>query len=626
MINRDNDKGKILIKRTLIVALINLFTMLIIILRLYYLQVYNADRYRTLADKNRISTRILIPHRGIIYDRNGVEIATNQQNFIAMIVAEQTTNVDETLTAFSKIMPLSDTEIERIKRDLKRNRSFVPIRIKDNLSWDEVSLIQLNSSDLSGIFIEEGLNRYYPYADKTAHLLGYVAYLNDAEIKKNKERTDNEKDEDPLLEVPEFKIGKEGIEKLFEKQLRGKGGNLKLEVNAYGRIMQEIERFDGIPGENLTLSVDIRLQEKAYELFGEEAGSAIVMNVETGEILAFTSFPTYDTNMFVKGISSKDWNDLRANEKKPLINKAIAGQYSPGSTFKMIVALAALESNAIKKDTNVYCSGKMALGNHIFHDWKKEGHGATNVVRALQHSCDIFFYEMGMKVGIDKIADMAKKFSLGSSLNIGFTGEAAGLIPTRDWKLKRFKEGWQQGENLISAIGQGYVLTTPIQLVTMLSQMTNGGYKITPSFIKTDGKTSAKKEKIDVSEKNLETIKEGMYDVINVPGGTAYMSRFDYKGQKMGGKTGTTQVRRISMKERQSGVIRQEDLPWKFRNHALFVGYAPHDNPKYAVVVIVEHGRGGSAVAAPIASKLLKETLRLDDLDKQLLENIENKE
>ncbi|MFV0625817.1 MAG: penicillin-binding protein 2 [Alphaproteobacteria bacterium] len=623
MINRDNDKGKTLIKRTLIVALMNLFVMIIIIFRLYYLQVYTADRYKTLADKNRISTRILIPHRGVIYDRNGVEIATNQQNFMAMIVAEQTTNIDQTLASFNNIMPLNESEIERIKKDLKRNRSFVPIRIKDNLSWEDVSKIQLNSADMPGVFIEEGLNRFYPYGEKTAHLLGYVAYLTDTEIKKNKERTDNQKDEDPLLEVPEFKIGKEGIEKLFEKQLRGKGGNLKLEVNAYGRIMKEIERFDGVPGNNISLSIDVRLQEKAYELFGEEAGSAIVMNVQTGEILAFTSFPTYDTNMIVKGISSKDWNELRNNEKKPLINKAIAGQYSPGSTFKMIVALASLENNAIKKDTNIYCTGKMALGNHIFHDWKKEGHGSTNVVQALQHSCDIFFYEMGMRVGIDKISEMAKKFSLGSSLNLGFSGEASGLIPNREWKLKRFKESWQQGENLISTIGQGYILTTPIQLVTMLSQMTNGGYKITPTFIKNEKETPQLREKIDISEKNLETIKEGMYDVMNVPGGTAYMSRFDYKGQKMGGKTGTTQVRRISMKERQTGIIKQEDLPWKFRNHALFVGYAPHDNPKYAVVVIVEHGRGGSAVAAPIASKLLKEVLILEDADKQLTENKE---
>ncbi|MDD4555901.1 MAG: penicillin-binding protein 2 [Alphaproteobacteria bacterium] len=623
MINRDNDKGKILIKRTLVVALFNLFAMLIIILRLYYLQIYNADRYKMLADKNRISTRILIPHRGIIYDRNGIEIATNQQNFMAMIVGEQTTNVDKTLQAFNKIMPLNESEIERIKKDLKRNRSFVPIRIKDNLSWEEVSRIQLNSADLPGIFIDEGLNRYYPYAEKTAHLLGYVGYLTEAEIKRNKERTDNQKDEDPLLEVPEFKIGKEGIERLYEKKLRGNGGNLKLEVNAYGRIMQEIERFDGIPGENISLSIDVRLQEKAFELFGEEAGSAIVMNVESGEILAFTSFPTYDTNMIVKGISSKEWNELRNNEKKPLINKAIAGQYSPGSTFKMIVALAALENNVIRKDSSVFCSGRTFLGSHAFHCWKKEGHGHTNVVSALQHSCDIFFYEMGQRLGIDKISEMSKRFSLGSRLNLGFSGEAEGLIPNREWKLKRFKEPWQQGENLISAIGQGYILTTPIQLVTMLSQMTNGGYKLTPTFIKNTDSDSIKKEKINISEKNLEIIKEGMFDVINKPGGTAFMSQFNYNGKRMGGKTGTTQVRRITMKERQSGIIKQEDLPWKYRNHALFIGYAPHDTPKYAVVVIVEHGGSGSAKAAPIASKLLKETLRLEDLDKQPIENKE---
>ena len=599
--NRDNDKGKVLIRRSLIMALIKFLLLMVIIARLYYLQVYQADRYKTLADENRISTRLLVPPRGIIFDRNGVTIASNQQNFQALIVAEQAPNVQETLDAFKKIMPLSEAEEERIKKDLKRNRSFVPIKIRDNLSWEEVSRIQLNAPDLPGIVIDEGLTRYYPFGAGMAHILGYVSSVSDKDVK-----------DDPLLEVPGFKIGKSGIEKYLEKALRGESGNLKLEVNAYGRIMKEIERVDGIPGKDVQLTIDSRLQRKAFELFGEESGAAVLLDVHTGEILAFVSAPSFDPNMMTQGLSTEDWNALLHNERNPLTDKAISGQYSPGSTFKMIVALAALEAGVIKPETRTYCAGKMFLGNHAFHCWKKEGHGHLNVVEALQHSCDIFFYETAQKLGIEKIADMARRFGLGSKINIGLENEKAGLIPDKEWKLRRFGEPWQQGESLISGIGQGYILTTPLQLATMTARLVNGGYEIKPTFLKVSDGEKSKIRKIDVSPTNLELIKEGMYAVVNKPGGTAWRSQFDYHGQRMGGKTGTTQVRRITMKERREGIKKESELPWRLRNHALFVGYAPHDNPKYAVAVLVEHGGGGSSVAAPLAGKILREAVMLD--------------
>lgn len=599
--NRDNDKGKVLIGRSLILAAGQIFLLLIIIARLYYLQVYQADKYKTLSDENRISTRLLVPPRGVIYDRHGEMLATNRQNFQAMIVAEQTTNVQETLDAFKKIMPLSEAEEDRIKKDLKKNRSFVPIKIKDNLDWEEVSKIQLNAPDLPGIIIDEGLSRYYPLGEKTAHVIGYVSSVSEQDIRK---------EDDPLLEVPSFKIGKAGIEKLHEKKLRGKGGNLKLEVNAYGRVMKEIERVDGVPGNRLDLSIDARLQTKAYDLFGEEAGAAVLIDVYSGEILAFVSTPAYNPNLITQGVSAKEWAELNQNEYKPLMNKVLSGQYSPGSTFKMVVALAALESGAITPQTRSFCAGKMFLGNHAFHCWKKEGHGYLDVVQALQHSCDIFFYETAQKVGINKIAEMAKRFGLGQKINIGLENEKEGLIPNTEWKRKRFGEPWQLGESLISGIGQGYILTTPIQLVTMTARIANGGYNIVPTFEKRSEKP--KLQRMNISANNIALVKEGMFDVVNVPGGTALGARFDFNGLKMAGKTGTTQVRRITMKERQSGIVRQEDLPWKYRNHALFVGYAPHDNPRYAVAVLVEHGRSGSAVAAPIGGKLLLEALKLD--------------
>ena len=604
--NRDNDKGKVLINRSLVLGGLQLLMLLVVIVRLYYLQVYQADKYRTLSDENRISTRLLVPPRGVVYDRNGEMLATNRQNFQALIVAEQTTDVSKTLGAFKRIMPLTEAEEEKIRKDLKKNRSFVPIKIKDNLSWEEVAKIQLNAPDLPGIVIDEGLSRYYPLGEKAAHVIGYVSSVSDKDVK-----------DDPLLEVPGFKIGKAGIEKLYEKRLRGRGGNLKLEVNAYGRVMKEIERIDGVAGERIDLSIDARLQTKAYELFGEESGAAIMLDVNSGEILSFVSVPAYDPNLLSQGLSSIEWNELNKNEKKPLMNKAIAGQYSPGSTFKMVVALAALENGSINSQSRSYCSGRMFLGNHAFHCWKKEGHAYVDVVQALQHSCDIFFYETAQKLGINKIASMARKFGLGQKIDVGLENEKEGLIPDSDWKRRRFGESWQQGESLISGIGQGYILTTPIQLATMTARIANGGYLVEPTFEKMSDHNTPNLKKMPVSASNVALVKQGMFDVVNVPGGTAFGSRFDFNGLKMAGKTGTTQVRRITMKERQTGIVKQEDLPWKYRNHALFVGYAPHDNPRYAVAVLVEHGRGGSAVAAPIGGKLLLEALKLEAEDKK---------
>ncbi|MBQ9235879.1 MAG: penicillin-binding protein 2 [Alphaproteobacteria bacterium] len=602
--NRDNDKGKVLISRTIFLSGMQLFLLVMIIFRLYYLQVYQADKYKTLADENRISTRLLVPARGIIYDRHGNILAGNRQNFQAMIVAEQTASIDETLTAFKKIMPLSEDEEKRIRRDLKRNRSFVPIKLKDNLTWEQATAILLNLPDLSGVIIDEGLSRYYPYGDMFAHVIGYVAAVSDRDVK-----------DDPLLEVPGFKIGKSGVEKLYEKELRGKAGNIKLEVNAVGRVMKEIELIEGEAGQRVDLSLDVRLQQKAYELLGEESGAVVMMKVNTGEVLAFASAPSFDPNLFANGLSSENWKELNSNEKKPLLNKAVAGLYSPGSTFKMVVGLAALEAGAINRTRHSYCSGKMMLGNHTFHCWKREGHGALSVVQALQHSCDIFFYETAQKVGIAKIAAMARAFGLGRKTNIGIENEKDGLIPDAEWKKKRFGEAWQLGETIISGIGQGYILTTPVQLAVMVSRIANGGYEVDPTFRKAN-EPQKELKRINVDEQNLELVKRGMYEVVNVAGGTALGAAFNFNGQQMAGKTGSAQVKRISMRERQTGVIKQEDLPWKYRDHALFVAFAPYDKPKYGVAVVVEHGRSGSKVAAPIASKMLQEALKLDATDK----------
>ena len=599
--NRNGEKSRVVERRTLVVIAFNLLAFAVIVARLYFLQVKEADKYKMMSDENRISTRFLVPPRGLIFDRNGEIIAKNEQDFQALMVAEQTPDIADTLKTFKQIVPLTEGEEQKIRKDLKNKRRFIPIKLKDNLSWNEVSKILLHAPDLPGVEINEGLSRYYPYADIYAHVLGYVGPVSD------KDKKDN-----PLYMVPGFKIGKSGLERYFDYKLQGKGGTIKLEVNAYGRVMNEIERNSGEEGQSLTLTLDARLQRAAYEAFGEESGAAVVLNVRTGEILALVSTPSFDPNLFTNGISYKHWNALLKNERTPLVNKAVSGQYSPGSTFKVVVALAALEAGVIDLNTRFNCSGGLDVGNIRFHCWRHSGHGSLNVVEALKHSCDIFFYETAMKLGIDKIHDMAVKLGMGNVLEVGLDNEKDGIIPTKAWKKARFGTSWTQGDAANSGIGQGYVLVTPLQLATMLARVVNGGYAVQPTFIKPTEKELSKIKRLDISTKNIEIVKRGMFEVVNGTGGTAGRARFNINGAMMGGKTGTTQVRRISMKERSSGILRDEQLPWRLRNHALFIGFTPVDNPRYSVAVIVEHGSSGSGVAAPIASKILQEALQLD--------------
>ena len=410
--NRDNDKGKVLLNRTLVLALINFFLLLVLIGRLYYLQVVEALKYKTLADENRISTRMLVPLRGAVFDRNGNVLANNKQNLSALIVAEQTPSIDKTLSEFKKYIPLTEKEEEKIRKEIKNKRKFVPIELKNNLTWEEVSALQLNAQSLPGVVIDAGLNRAYPLGKYTAHFLGYVGSVDE-----------KEKNEDPLLMVPGFKIGKSGLEKFFEQDLRGQSGNIKLEVNAYGRVMKEMERNNGKEGKSLNLTIDSNLQQYAQDVFGDNSGAAIVMDVHSGEILAFVSVPSFDPNLFTQGISHQDWNSLLYNEKNPLVNKAIAGQYSPGSTFKIAVALAALENKVVTPQKEFLCSGAMPLGNHIFHCWKHAGHGKQNMVEAIKNSCDIYFYEVALLLGIEKIADMAHILGLGEKTGITLDNE-----------------------------------------------------------------------------------------------------------------------------------------------------------------------------------------------------------
>lgn len=595
------EKDRIFIRR--LIALLGIFFLLILVLisRVFYLQILQGDRYRLLADKNRTSIRLTLPSRGNIFDRNGVKLAENKKNFQAVLIKEEALDIQQSLENFEKIISLDEDEKLRIQKEIKRKRPFMAIRIKDGLSFSEAAALHLNAPDLMGIHIEEDLIRSYPLKETNAHLIGYVSLMNDKDLEEN---PDN-----PLADLPGYRIGRTGLENSFEESLKGTPGVRKREVNAYGRSVRVLEETPALKGESLNLTIDTRLQEIALKALGKESGSAIVMDVNTGEILAMVSSPSYDTNIFTMPVPVKVWRSLIDNEKRPLQNKALTGTYSPGSIFKLVVALAALENKVIHPHKKFYCGGKITIGNHDFHCWKHGGHGMLDLEDALMHSCDVYFYEIAQQIGAEKIIEMAKRLGFGAPVEIGIKGEREGLLPTNEWKKKRFNDSWRTGDTVNLSIGQGFLTTTPMQLAFMTAQIANGGKKIKPHLIQGMGLNELKS--LGLKQSNLNLIKRGMNKVVNYEKGTAYRSRINVNGEKMAGKTASTQVRRISKKERAKGIIKQEDLPWKYRDHGIFAAFAPVQNPRFAIVVMIEHGGGGSSSAAPVAAKILAETLKL---------------
>ena len=599
---RDNERHKHFSRRAVMLAGGKAVLISALVGRMYFLQVIESKRYKTLADENRVNFRLLAPLRGRIVDRFGVPIADNQQNYRVLLIPEQTDNIAITLLRLGRLIPISKSEKKHIMREIRRKRSFVPVTLRENLSWEDVARIEVNTPDLPGIIIDVGQSRFYPYALETAHVLGYVAAVSEGEATG-----------DPLLELPGFRIGKSGIEKVYDRSLRGTSGNLQVEVNAFGRVIRELERNEGQPGTRLQLTIDTELQKLASEKLRSESGSVVVMDIHSGDVLAMVSTPGFDPNAFNKGLSTAEWNALISNDRSPLINKSIGGHYAPGSTFKMVVALAALEKGVISSESEVFCTGETKLGNATFHCWKRGGHGNTKLKKGISQSCDIFFYEIAKRTGIERIAEMARRLGLGSRLGLDLPGEKPGLIPTSEWKKVVTGTPWQQGETLLAGIGQGYVLTTPLQLAVMTARLVNGGVAVTPrltdDIISTDSAGRKNKEEnkdIGLIPAHLALVRDAMNTAVNVPGGTAFRSRIKNPEFRMGGKTGTAQVRRISKLERETRVLKNSELPWKVRDHALFVGFAPVDSPRYAISVVVEHGGGGSKVAAPIARDVLE--------------------
>ncbi len=596
---KDQDSAKIFTRRAFVVGALQASFLAVLGARLAWLQVSQGPRYKMLSDKNRIHIRMIAPSRGQIVDRFGVPLAVNNQDFRVLVVPEQADDLERSLRALQGLIKLEEEAIRSVLKRAAGTAKFVPLEIKDGLNWEDVAKIEVNLPDLPGLFIDVGEIRSYPYGASTAHIVGYVSAVSKAEL-----------GDDPVLTLPGFKTGKTGIEKEFDLDLRGKEGNAQVEVNVAGREVRELNRDPPAPGRRVSLTIDGELQRFAQNrLDREKSASAIVMDAHTGAVYALVSSPGFDPNLFTRGLSAAMWGELLADPGHPLTNKAIAGQYPPGSTFKMVTAMAALEAGLINSNRTVFCPGYFEYGGDRFHCWKAGGHGTVDLVRALTESCDTYFYEISTELGIDRIAAMAKRLGFGEKLGFDLKEERPGLMPDKNWKMGYLGEIWRPGDTIVAAIGQGYTQATPLQLAVMTARLVNGGYAVNPwmtGYIGDRPGIDASWPEMGLNKWHLDLIRRGMNRVVNHEKGTAHGSRIETPRRHMGGKTGTVQVKRITREQRLEGV-RNEDLPWHHRHHALFVGYAPVAAPRYVCSVVVEHGIGGSVSAAPLARDLLVE-------------------
>lgn len=564
----------------------------ILAMRMRKMQLEQANEYRMLSDGNSVKIRLIPPARGLIYDRNGALIAGNEQNYRVTITREDAGDVPTVLEDLRRLLPISETDAEEILAEVKRRPPHAPVTVADRLSWEEFSRVAVNAPALRGVTPEVGLSRLYPRAEDFAHVVGYVGPVSDYDLSLIE-------NPDPLLSIPKFQLGKTGVEAKMEEELRGHAGQRRVEVNSAGREMRELDRVEGDPGENLQLTIDYRLQNYALQRLGDESAAAVVIDVTNGDILAIASAPSFDPNLFVRGISGADYRGLMQDDHRPLADKSVQGLYPPGSTFKVVTALAALEAGVIGSEDTVRCPGYIEMGGRRFHCWKRSGHGHVNVVQSLEQSCDVFYYEVAQKVGIDKISAMARKLGVGVRHDLPMSAVAEGLAPTKAWKQERYGKDWLIGDTINSSIGQGYVLASPLQLAVMTARVATGR-AVEPRLIRSrDGVEVPETEAppLGLAEDWLDHVRRGMSAVMNGSRGTARAARIAAAEWTMAGKTGTSQVR--------SAVVDNHSVPWEQRDHALFVCYAPYDNPRYAVSLIVEHGGGGSSTAAPLARDIL---------------------
>jgi penicillin-binding protein 2 len=601
---RESKRTGVFTRRALLVAGGQVAALGFLAARLYQVQVVEGERYATLAETNRVSARLIAPPRGRLLDRFGAVVAGNRLNWRALLIAEQTEDVGATLDNFSRIVSLADHERARIERDLRRHRRFIPVTVREFLSWEDMAAIEVNAPDLPGILVDVGTTRQYPFGPTLAHVVGYVAPPNDTDVA-----------EDAMLSLPGIRVGRAGMERTHDTRLRGRAGAVQLEVNAVGRVIRELDRQEGTPGQDVGLTIDCELQKSVLARLGDESASAVVLDARNGEVLAMATNPSFDPSLFNSGISQSQWVAWTNNRRAPLINKAAAGLYSPGSTYKMVVALAGLEAKAITPNDRVTCPGYLDYGDRRYHCWSKYGHGSLDLHGALKNSCDVFFYEVARRTGIDKMAAMSNRFGLGTKLAIDLPGARQGLVPTRAWRAGQGK-AWNIGDTIVCGIGQGYLQLTPLSLAVMAARLATGR-AVEPHLTRSIGgalQTGVRAEDwptMGIPERQLHAVREGMFAVVNEPQGTAPGARLPLPGVQMAGKTGSVQVRNVSREQRERG-YKSENLPWEFRPHALFVAFAPYDAPRYALALVVEHGNAGAATAGPIARDIMVDVLTRD--------------
>ena len=608
---RDTHRQKQFTRRAAILAGGQTILLAAIAGRMYQLQLLESERYAVLAEENRINLRLLAPIRGRILDRFGIPLADNRQDYHLALVAEQAGDIAATLDALRMLIEVGEADRRRVLREIRRKHSFVPVVVRANLGWDEMARIEVAIPELPGVSIDQGVTRHYPFGDTVAHVVGYVAAVSEEEL-----------NGDPLLELPDFRIGKSGVEKSQDQELRGTAGTSQVEVNAFGRIVRKLAHVAGKSGQDVVTTLDMTMQEFATQrCSAEQSVSSVLLDAVTGDVLALVSIPGFDPVPFTSGLTPALWQQLSNDPRKPLLNKVIAGVYPPGSTFKPVVAAAALTAGVLTPQTSFTCPGYLAVGNATFHCWRHGGHGTLRLRDAIKKSCDVFFYETARRVGIDRLATMARRFGFGGLLGTGFPGQRPGLIPSREWKLATAGTPWSQGETVIAGIGQGSVLATPLQLATMVARLVTGR-AVVPRLVRPEGLMRPGGEPLpDFPALGLDPhlralIVDGMNAVVNEQGGTAYAARIVVPAFAMGGKSGTSQVRHISEYAREHGPRRARQIAWKDRDHALFVAFAPVASPRYVCATVVEHGGisggGGSAVAAPICRDVLLEAQRRD--------------
>ena len=570
-----------------------------IIGRLTALQVTESRKYKSLADKNRFRETKIAPPRGIIQDYFGKELASNQTIYQLHVVPEDTPNIDELFVRLKSLINLSDQKIFLLKKKIAKQKIWESAIISDNLTWSEFSKLNLFLHELQGAQPVVSIARFYK-DDTSAHAIGYVSEISAKDLR-NKKYLAN-------LNIAGVAIGKIGLESALDEKMLGTPGYLRYEVNAYGKRIKQVSTKDGMKGETYRTTLDLEIQKTASQALKSVSGAVCVMDIYNGDIVSMVSSPNFNPNSFVHGVKTEEWNEIQQNIDKPMINKAISGLYPPGSTIKILTALSALENDIFNPKLTIKCNGYIDFYGEKFHCWKKDGHGRLNLKGAIKRSCDIYFYEVARKLGVDRLAKTAEKFGLGQKVLTNFKEEKAGVVPNTKWKLNQIGKNWYLGETLHAGIGQGYFLSTPLQLCLMTAQIANGGFKINPRIVVDKNDNVNNLRPLFRNQENINFVKDAMFAASNEPGGTSYGSRHRDKKFMFAGKTGSSQIKRFTEAQRKAEV-KQTDITYKERDHAWFVAFAPVKDPKYAISVLVEHGGSGSSAAAPVAKKVIKRVI-----------------